>query len=87
MPASTTHTQKKARNFNKLGYAVFTVAGIFFTFLSNSPDQGPMFLMLALVCDPFEAAGKWADRQWWQRGILVMHMALAFFTIYWVFIR
>jgi hypothetical protein len=75
---SCTQEQKQASTkWNKWGYGVFTLAGIVFTFVGSDATQGPMFMALALVFDPFDQSQPWKERPRWQRAWLIAHLGLS----------
>lgn len=69
---------------NILGYLAFTLAGLYFAFLSNAPSQGPLFLCLAMVFDPYDPLVKWAERPLWVRGLLLVHCTVAILAFVWL---
>jgi hypothetical protein len=75
-----TQEQKKEQagtGWNKWGYGVFTLAGILFTFFGSDASQGPMFMALALIFDPFDQSQQWNERPRWQRAWLIAHLGLS----------
>lgn len=66
---------------NIIGYLAFTLAGLYFAFLSNDPSQGPIFLCLALVFDPYDQAVKWSERPLGVRALLVIHCIVAIISL------
>lgn len=64
-------------NWNRMGYIVFTLAGIGFTFWGGDPTQGPMFMALALVFDPYDQSVPWNERPRWLKALLMGHLGLA----------
>ncbi len=63
------------KNFNKIAYAVFVIAGIGFLFIDKNTSNTAIFLSLALVFDPFDINQKWAERPLWQKAWLIVHLA------------
>lgn len=64
-------------NWSRVGYIAFTIAGILFTFWGSDPTQGPMFLALALIFDPYDQSVKWNERPRWTKVLLIAHLGLA----------
>jgi hypothetical protein len=64
-------------NWNRVGYIAFTIAGILFTFWGSDPSQGPMFLALSLIFDPYDQSVKWNERPRWTKVLLIGHLGLA----------
>jgi hypothetical protein len=64
-------------NWNRVGYIVFTLAGIGFTFWGSDRTQGPMFMALALVFDPYDPSVPWNERPRWMKALLIGHLGLA----------
>jgi hypothetical protein len=74
-----TINEVKKGNFNILGYVAFVIAGLYFSISNPSDSNGPMFLMLAFIFDPFDVKVKWSDRKNWQKGLLITHLIVSFF--------
>ncbi len=69
----------KTHNYNIVGYVAFVAAGLYFSISNPSDSNGPMFLMLAFIFDPFDVKIKWIDRKNWQKGLLISHLVVALF--------
>jgi hypothetical protein len=63
--------------WNRFGYIAFTLAGILFTFWGSDRTQGPMFMALALIFDPYDQSAKWNERPRWMKALLIGHLGLA----------
>lgn len=77
MESCTQEQEQAGTTWNKWGYGVFTLAGIVFTFVGSDATQGPMFMALALVFDPFDQSQPWKERPRWQRAWLIAHLGLS----------
>jgi hypothetical protein len=86
MNKCTSTPRPLAQPANILGYLVFTLAGLYFAFLSNDPSQGPLFLGLALVFDPYDQAVKWSERPFWVRALLLAHCIVAIIALIHMFL-
>jgi hypothetical protein len=64
-------------NWNRVGYIAFTIAGILFAFWGSDRTQGPMFLALALVFEPYDQSVPWQERPRWVKLLLIGHLGLA----------
>jgi hypothetical protein len=78
MMTQTTKTEN-GKNYNLLGYVVFIAAGIYFTFFSSNMSNGPLFLWLAFIFDPFDQKQAFYKRPRWQQIIFYCHVVLAIF--------
>lgn len=63
------------KNFNKGAYLVFVIAAIAFLFIDKNTSNTAVFLGVALVFDPFDINQKWAERPYWQKAWLILHLA------------
>jgi len=77
MDAPTSPAKTPARNLNVVGYLAFTIAGIVFSFIGEDRTQGPIFLCLALICDPYDPQVKWGDRPLWVRSLPIIHLGVS----------
>lgn len=77
MERSDTPTKPLPANWNRLGYIAFTLAGILFTFWGSDRTQGPMFMALALVFEPYDRSVPWKERPRWVKLLLIGHLGLA----------
>jgi hypothetical protein len=77
MERSDTPAKPLPANWNRVGYIAFTLAGILFTFWGSDRTQGPMFLALALVFDPYDQTVPWNERPRWMKLLLIGHLGLA----------
>ncbi len=77
MEQAHTPTKPAPANWNRVGYIAFTLAGIAFTFWGSDRTQGPMFMALALVFDPYDQSVPWNERPRWMKLLLIGHLGLA----------
>lgn len=63
-------------NWNRVGYLVFTLAGILFTFWGSDRTQGPMFMALALIIDPYDQSVPWNESPVRSKGLPSAHLGL-----------
>ena len=77
MEQAHTPTKPAPANWNRWAYIAFTLAGIAFTFWGSDRTQGPMFMALALVFDPYDQAVPWNERPRWMKLLLIVHLGLA----------
>ena len=63
-------------SFNKFLYIGFLFLGLFQALFSIDYMQASASLGIALVFDPFNQEQKWNDRPTWQKGVLIVHLAL-----------
>lgn len=63
-------------HFNKVLYIGFLVLGIYQAFFSKDLVQAAASMGIALAFDPFDQEKKWNERPIWQKGILIVHLAL-----------
>jgi hypothetical protein len=77
MDKANTPAKPIPTNLNRWGYAAFTLAGILFSFWSSDPTQGPMFMALALIFDPYEQTVPWNERPRWVKVMLYAHLGVA----------
>ena len=61
---------------NKFVYIGFLLLGLFQAFFSKDYMQASASLGIALAFDPFNQEQKWNDRPTWQKGVLIVHLAL-----------
>ncbi len=77
MAKADTPAKPISANWNRVGYIAFTIAGILFTFWGSDRTQGPMFMALALIFDPYDQSVKWNERPRWTKVLLIAHLGLA----------
>lgn len=77
MDKANTPAKPIPTNLNRWGYAAFTLAGIFFSFWGSDATQGPMFMGLALIFDPYDQTVKWSERPRWIKILLIAHLGVA----------
>jgi len=66
----------RPRSLNKPAYYVFTVAALIFLLLRNY-DSAATFAGIALVFDPFNTEQAYAERPFYQRIWLIVHVLFA----------
>jgi len=76
------NTKPAPKNFNKPAYIIFLMAAIYFLVVKDF-SQAATFAALALVFDPFKTTVPFADRPFYQRAWLFVHVAvcLGLFTM------
>ena len=84
METKTNPTKPVPQSFNRAAYVVFVLAGIYFLLFSQDASQGPLFLSLALVFDPFDVAQPWKARPTYQKIWLIVHLILSFASLAWL---
>lgn len=65
------------KNYNKAAYAVFVIAAIVFLFTDKDTSNTAIFLGVAIIFDPFDVNQKWAERPYWQKAWLIIHLGAA----------
>jgi hypothetical protein len=70
-----TTIKKPAKNLNKAAYIIFIAAGIGFL-VAKDLSQAVVFWGLALVFDPFNINQPFQKRPLYQRGWLIVHLAI-----------
>lgn len=75
-----------SRNFNIVGYVVFLIAGIYFSFIAVDKSSGPMFLFLAFIFDPYDQTISFYKRKPLEQATLYAHLILAFAAAIYVFV-
>jgi len=61
--------------FNKYLYIGFILLGAYQAFFSKDFMQATAYLGIAMAFDPFNTEQKWNERPFWQRAILIIHLA------------
>jgi hypothetical protein len=77
MVTETPKPRTLSSNFYRLGYIAFVLAGIYFASKGKYADAA-MYGGLALVFDPFDTTVPFNKRALYQKGILLVHLALTF---------
>ena len=62
--------------FNKFLYIGFLLLGIFQALHSKNYMDAAASLGIGLAFDPFDTDQKWNERPTWQKGVLIIHLAL-----------
>ncbi len=62
--------------FNKFIYIGFLLLGIYQALYTKDPMQAAATLGIGVAFDPFDNEQKWNDRPFWQKAVLVIHLAL-----------
>lgn len=68
-------------SYNKYLYIGFVLFGLYELLIKHSPAEAVSQLGIALIFDPFDQAQPWNERPTWQRGILIIHLAIVFSLI------
>ncbi|MDN3678241.1 hypothetical protein QWY90_13080 [Flavobacterium paronense] len=63
-------------SFNKFLYIGFLLLGLYQAFFSKEYMQSVASLGIGLAFDPFDQEQKWNDRPFWQKAVLIIHLAL-----------
>ena len=63
-------------SFNKFLYIGFLLLGLYQAFYSKEYMQAAASFGIGLAFDPFNPEQKWNDRPNWQKGVLIIHLAL-----------
>jgi len=79
-------TAAASKNFNIVGYIVFLIAGIYFSFIAVDKSTGPMFLFLAFIFDPYDQTVSFYKRKPLEQATLYAHLILAFAAAIYVFV-
>ena len=87
MQQADTPAKSGSAGWNRIAYITFVLAGILFTLWGSDRTQGPMFLALALVFDPYDATVAWKDRPRWVKLLLFTHLGLAAASLGYVLAR
>ena len=87
MQQADTPARSGSAGWNLIAYITFVLAGILFTLWGSDRTQGPVFLALALVFDPYDATVTWKDRPRWTRVLLFTHIGLAVASLGFVMAR
>lgn len=66
-----------SQGVNKVLYVSFVVFSLLVMSMSGIDDGWPM-LGIALIFDPFDQEVRWDRRPWYQRAILLTHLAAVF---------
>jgi len=67
--------------WNTWAYVIFTMLGLGRLLFNNQGETATIFLGAALIFDPFDRKVKWADRPYYQKAVLLIHLLL-FFTVF-----
>jgi len=63
-------------SFNKFLYIGFLLLGLYQATISKDYMQAAASLGIGMAFDPFNPEQKWNDRPTWQKGVLIIHLAL-----------
>ena len=63
-------------SFNKFLYIGFLLIGLYQVFFSTDYLQTASSLGIALAFDPFNPDQKWKERTFWQKAVIIIHIAL-----------
>ena len=61
---------------NKFLYVGFLLLGIYQAIFTKDYMQAASSLGIGMASDPFDPERKWNDRPTWQKGVLIIHLAL-----------
>ncbi len=76
-------TKTKAINLNRPGYIIFLAAGILFL-IRHDLTQASIFWALAMVFDPFNVKQPYAQRPFYQKAWMFVHLAIALAIFIWM---
>ena len=62
--------------FSKSLYIGFLLLGVYQAIFSKDYVQAAASLGIGLAFDPFSPEQKWNERPAWQKGVLIIHLAL-----------
>lgn len=62
--------------FNRFLYIGFLCLGIYQSLFTKDYVQAASSMGIALAFDPFDTEQKWNERPVWQKGVLIIHLAL-----------
>lgn len=62
-------------SFNTFLYLGFLFIGIYQVFFSTDYLQTASSLGIALAFDPFNLEQKWKERPFWQKAVIIIHIA------------
>ena len=63
-------------SINRFLYVGFLLLGLFQAIFSKDYMQAAASLGIGLAFDPFNTEQKWGDRPTWQKGVLIINLAL-----------
>ena len=87
MQQADTPARSGSAGWNRIAYITFVLAGILFTLWGSDRTQGPVFLALAFIFDPYDASVAWTDRPRWVKLLLFTHLGLAAASLGYVLAR
>lgn len=62
--------------FNKFLYLGFLLLGLYQAIYSKDYMQAAASMGIAMAFDPFDPEQRWNERPIWQKGVLIIHLAL-----------
>lgn len=63
-------------HYNKVLYIAFILIGIYYFVASKDYVETASTLGIGLIFDPFNSDQKWNDRPFWQKAVLIIHLAV-----------
>ncbi len=63
-------------SYNKFLYIGFVLFGLYELFGKHDMLEAATQLGIALAFDPFDQSQPWKERHIWQKGLLILHLAL-----------
>ena len=78
MTAEKKQTIDHTNQFNRLMYAGFVLISLYFLAVPGDMGTAMSNLGIALIFDPFDHRVTWAQRPFYQRAWLLVHVALVF---------
>jgi hypothetical protein len=62
--------------FTRVDYVILGLIGVFYVLLARDYNNAAITLGIALAFDPFDPTVKWEDRPRYQKGWLIVHLAV-----------
>lgn len=62
--------------FNKYLYLGFVLFGLYQLIVQHSALEAATQFGIALIFDPFDTNQPWKERPIWQKGVLILHLAV-----------
>lgn len=57
-------------------YAGFILFGLYLVILQKNYSDAAIYFGIALAFDPFDTSQSWGERPRWQKGWLIVHLAI-----------
>lgn len=76
-----------SKSFNKMLYAGFILIALFYLLFSKNIPEALSSLGIALIFDPFNPNQPWAQRPFYQRAWLFVHVGIVLLGFVYILIR